>query len=123
MDPEIFYKDNLIENKHLKLTRSKRRGPQDRELKPNPVARDQLSVITKKSPADPILAHEKDLVGTGLSGPCGGAWACRTTQSTHMWVPPTNCFDPLALAIPFLSDAREEGTDQISPLRQFYGSR
>lgn len=39
MDPEILFPENLVENKHHKLLRSRRRGPLDRDLKPNPEQR------------------------------------------------------------------------------------
>lgn len=44
MDPEILFSDNLVENKHHKLTRSRRQGHFDRDLKPNPVARFVLAL-------------------------------------------------------------------------------
>lgn len=42
-DPEAL-RDNPVENKHRKLTRSHRNGPLDRELKPNAKIRDELNV-------------------------------------------------------------------------------
>ena len=62
MDPEILFPENLVENKHYKLLRSRRRGPLDRELKPNPAQRDVLQRVVRKSPADAISPDEKDLL-------------------------------------------------------------
>lgn len=42
-DPEVL-EENLVENKHHKLTRSVRSGTMSRDLKPNAAIRDQLNV-------------------------------------------------------------------------------
>lgn len=43
VDPEIA-RDNPVEAKHLRLVRSHRSGPLDREMKPNATIRDELNV-------------------------------------------------------------------------------
>jgi phosphatidylinositol 3-kinase len=43
VDPEIA-RDNPVEEKHLRLVRSHRSGPLDREMKPNAATRDELNV-------------------------------------------------------------------------------
>ena len=62
MDPEILYADNLVENKHKLLTRSRRRGPHDQDLKPNPATRDILAALTTRPSSDPLTSVEKDLI-------------------------------------------------------------
>jgi phosphatidylinositol 3-kinase len=42
-DPDMF-RENVVETKHHKMTRSLRHGPVARELKPNPATRDMLNV-------------------------------------------------------------------------------
>eukprot|EP00042_Codosiga_hollandica_P042308 m.386572 g.386572 ORF g.386572 m.386572 type:complete len:827 (-) comp56302_c0_seq3:193-2673(-) len=60
IDPE--FADNLVENKHHKLTRSNRQDALDRELKPNPKTRDLLAQLTARPPTEPFHAHEKDVL-------------------------------------------------------------
>jgi phosphatidylinositol 3-kinase len=43
VDPDIA-RDNPVEAKHLRLVRSHRSGPLDREMKPNAATRDELNV-------------------------------------------------------------------------------
>lgn len=43
VDPDIV-RDNPVEAKHLRLVRSHRSGPLDREMKPNAATRDELNV-------------------------------------------------------------------------------
>lgn len=51
VDPEIA-RDNPVEAKHLRLVRSHRSGPLDREMKPNAVTRDELNVRGGPLPSD-----------------------------------------------------------------------
>eukprot|EP00040_Diaphanoeca_grandis_P008590 m.45750 g.45750 ORF g.45750 m.45750 type:complete len:858 (+) comp20050_c0_seq1:187-2760(+) len=62
MDPEIVYTDNLVENKHKALARSRRRGPNERDLKPNPAIRDKLSDLIRRPPTQVLTNDEKDLI-------------------------------------------------------------
>ena len=62
IDPEIHYSDNLIESKHLRMTRNRRRGPTDRDLKPNPAIRDQLTLLTQRPPTEALTPDEKDMI-------------------------------------------------------------
>jgi phosphatidylinositol 3-kinase len=43
VDPDVA-RDNPVEAKHLRLVRSHRSGPLDREMKPNAATRDELNV-------------------------------------------------------------------------------
>ena len=47
MDPEILFSDNLVENKHHKLTRSRRQGHSDKDLKPNPAIRSGRHAVSR----------------------------------------------------------------------------
>ena len=47
MDPEIHFNENYVEKKHTKMARYRRRGD-DKDLKPNPAIRDQLTSLTKR---------------------------------------------------------------------------
>lgn len=62
LDPEILYADNLVENKHKLLTRSKARGSNDQDLKPNPATRDVLDNLTQRPPSESFTPQEKDLI-------------------------------------------------------------
>ena len=62
MDPETLFHDNLVELKHHKLTRNRKRNFRDRDLKPNPVNRDALAALTSRPPTEPISIDEKDLI-------------------------------------------------------------
>jgi phosphatidylinositol 3-kinase len=61
MDPEILFAENLVEKKHTRMMRNQRRGD-DRDLKPNPAIRDQLTNLTKKPPTQMLEPDEKDLI-------------------------------------------------------------
>lgn len=60
-DPEILF-DNLVEGKHHKLSRSTRSGLSDRDLKPNPQTRDQLSTIVNYPSTKTLTSEEQDLI-------------------------------------------------------------
>eukprot|EP00039_Didymoeca_costata_P030435 m.29521 g.29521 ORF g.29521 m.29521 type:complete len:822 (+) comp8111_c0_seq1:174-2639(+) len=62
MDPEILHVENLVESKHLRITRNRRRGADDRDLKPNPATRDELTDITLRPPTAVITPQEMDMV-------------------------------------------------------------
>eukprot|EP00053_Salpingoeca_punica_P017396 m.167592 g.167592 ORF g.167592 m.167592 type:complete len:821 (+) comp17196_c0_seq2:270-2732(+) len=62
IDPELLNTENLVEDKHHKLTRCQRRGPSERELKPNPAIRDLLLQITRRVFTVPLKPEEKDLI-------------------------------------------------------------
>ena len=49
VDPEVA-RDNPVEAKHLRLVRSHRSGPLDREMKPNAATRDELNVRGRRVP-------------------------------------------------------------------------
>lgn len=53
---------NVIERKHHILARNVRSGASDRELKPNSLAREQLTVILAYPPDQPLTSEEQDLV-------------------------------------------------------------
>ncbi|GAV07977.1 hypothetical protein RvY_17746-2 [Ramazzottius varieornatus] len=55
-------KPNVIERKHHILARNVRSGASDRELKPNSLAREQLTVILAYPPDQPLTSEEQDLV-------------------------------------------------------------
>lgn len=40
----MLFQENVVESKHHKLVRSLRRGPTDRDMKPDAKTRDQLNV-------------------------------------------------------------------------------
>ncbi|KAI5305831.1 Phosphatidylinositol (PI) 3-kinase [Ascosphaera atra] len=61
-DPEIGQKSNPVEEKHRRLTRSRRTGFMDRDLKPNPKTRDELNDIMSYGPSQDLSSAEKDLV-------------------------------------------------------------
>ncbi|XP_054160605.1 phosphatidylinositol 3-kinase catalytic subunit type 3-like [Oppia nitens] len=60
-DPEMSM-ENLVENKHHKLSRSIRSGITDRDLKPNAGVRDQLNAIMCYSPTKVLSNEEQDLL-------------------------------------------------------------
>lgn len=60
-DPEIML-ENLVEGKHHKLSRSARSGVTDREIKPNPQTRDQLSAIVNYPSTKLLTSEEQDVV-------------------------------------------------------------
>ncbi|KAJ2820436.1 Phosphatidylinositol (PI) 3-kinase, partial [Coemansia sp. 'formosensis'] len=60
-DPET-YRDNPAESKHRRLLRGYRSGTLDRELKPNPVIRDQLNTILRYPPGQELTDSEKNVV-------------------------------------------------------------
>eukprot|EP00048_Salpingoeca_helianthica_P007877 m.115717 g.115717 ORF g.115717 m.115717 type:complete len:643 (+) comp14452_c18_seq2:335-2263(+) len=62
LDPEMLFKDNLVENKHHKMTRSKRRGPLDRDLKPDLQTRDTFKQLLRRPPGETISTHDRDLL-------------------------------------------------------------
>jgi phosphatidylinositol 3-kinase len=62
IDPEILFNDNLVELKHHKLTRVRKRDYKARDLKPNPTTRDALAALTARPPTEPISIDEKDLI-------------------------------------------------------------
>lgn len=61
IDPEIA-RDNIVEAKHLRLVRSHRSGPLDREMKPNAVTRDQLNAILDYPPTQALTSAEANLL-------------------------------------------------------------
>ncbi|KAJ6001986.1 hypothetical protein N7522_007213 [Penicillium canescens] len=61
-DPECGQVANPCEDKHRRLIRSHRTGILDRDLKPNPKIRDDLSMIISYEPTQELTAEEKDLV-------------------------------------------------------------
>ncbi|CAG8948971.1 hypothetical protein HYFRA_00002099 [Hymenoscyphus fraxineus] len=61
-DPEVGRKDNPVESKHRRLVRNHRSGAMDRDLKPDPKARDQLNAIMAYSPTHVLSQSEKDIV-------------------------------------------------------------
>ncbi|XP_065671511.1 phosphatidylinositol 3-kinase catalytic subunit type 3 isoform X3 [Hydra vulgaris] len=60
-DHEIL-KENLVESKHHRLTRSIRSGTISRELKPNAAKRDHLTKIIEYAPTANLTSEEKDLI-------------------------------------------------------------
>ena len=60
-DPEILL-ENLVEAKHMRLTRSIRSGTISRDLKPNAAKRDQLNKIVEYPPTTNLTSAEKDLL-------------------------------------------------------------
>lgn len=60
-DPEILL-ENMVEGKHHKLSRSARSGVTDKDLKPNPQTRDQLSSIVSYPSTKVLSSEEQDLV-------------------------------------------------------------
>lgn len=61
VDPESL-RDNPVEAKHLRLTRSHRNGPLDRELKPNAATRDELNAILEYPPTQSLSSKETNLL-------------------------------------------------------------
>lgn len=61
IDPEIA-RDNVVEAKHLRLVRSHRSGPLDREMKPNAHTRDELNAILDYPPTQSLTSHESNLL-------------------------------------------------------------
>ncbi|KAH6937551.1 hypothetical protein HPB50_001704 [Hyalomma asiaticum] len=57
-----FEKENLVESKHHKLSRSLRSGLTDKDLKPNAATRDQLNVIVNYPSTKTLTSEEQDLV-------------------------------------------------------------
>ncbi|KAI1296923.1 Phosphatidylinositol 3-kinase catalytic subunit type 3 [Halotydeus destructor] len=60
-DPDLL-SDNLVENKHHKLSRSTRSGYSDRDLKPNPQIRDQLNSIVSYPSTKVLTSEEQDIL-------------------------------------------------------------
>jgi phosphatidylinositol 3-kinase len=60
-DPDMF-RENVVETKHHKMTRSLRHGPVARELKPNPATRDMLNAIVRSPPGRILSSEELDIV-------------------------------------------------------------
>ncbi|XP_065836235.1 phosphatidylinositol 3-kinase catalytic subunit type 3-like [Oscarella lobularis] len=60
-DPDIF-RENVVENKHHKLTRSLRHGPVAKELKPNSMVRDLLNALMKYPSTQTLSSDEQDYV-------------------------------------------------------------
>ncbi|XP_077555495.1 phosphatidylinositol 3-kinase 59F [Haemaphysalis longicornis] len=60
-DPDVSL-ENLVENKHHKLSRSLRSGLTDKDLKPNAATRDQLNVIVNYPSTKALTSEEQDLV-------------------------------------------------------------
>ena len=60
-DPELML-DNIIENKHHRLSRSARSCISDKDLKPNAAVRDQLNAIVLYPPLKALTNEEQDLV-------------------------------------------------------------
>lgn len=60
-DPELGL-ENLIEDKHHRLSRSARSCIGDKELKPNATVRDQLNIIVSYPPTKSLTSEEQDLV-------------------------------------------------------------
>ncbi|KAI5477975.1 phosphoinositide 3-kinase [Pseudohyphozyma bogoriensis] len=61
IDPEVA-RDNPVEAKHRRLVRSHRKGPLNRELKPNAKIRDELNEILRYPPTVTLTANELDLL-------------------------------------------------------------
>lgn len=60
-DPELGL-ENIIENKHHRLSRSARSCISDKDLKPNASVRDQLNAIVSSPPTKILTSEEQDLV-------------------------------------------------------------
>ncbi|GAB1609342.1 phosphatidylinositol 3-kinase catalytic subunit type 3-like [Argonauta hians] len=60
-DHEIML-ENLVESKHHKLVRSLRRGPTDRDMKPDAKIRDHLNAICSYPSTKTLTSEEQDLV-------------------------------------------------------------
>lgn len=60
-DPELGL-ENIIENKHHRLSRSTRSNISDKDLKPNASVRDQLNAIVSYPPTKVLSSEEQDLV-------------------------------------------------------------
>ncbi|OQR70311.1 phosphatidylinositol 3-kinase catalytic subunit type 3-like [Tropilaelaps mercedesae] len=60
-DPDVWF-ENLVEEKHHKLSRNQRTQLIDKDLKPNATIRDQLNRIVNKCSTTPLTADEQDLV-------------------------------------------------------------
>lgn len=60
-DHEIML-ENVVESKHHKLVRSLRRGPTDRDMKPDAKTRDQLNAICSYPSTKALTSEEQDLV-------------------------------------------------------------
>ncbi|ODQ54993.1 phosphatidylinositol 3-kinase [Saitoella complicata NRRL Y-17804] len=60
-DPEMM-RENPIEVKHRRLTRSHRNGPMDRDMKPDAKTRDELNEIIKLPSSQELSGDEKDLL-------------------------------------------------------------
>ncbi|CAD6575378.1 MAG: Phosphatidylinositol (PI) 3-kinase, partial [Cyphobasidiales sp. Tagirdzhanova-0007] len=61
VDPDIA-RDNPVEAKHLRLVRSHRSGPLDREMKPNAITRDELNSILDYPPTQALNSTESNLL-------------------------------------------------------------
>lgn len=61
VDPEIA-RENPVEAKHRRLVRSHRKGPLNRELKPNAKIRDELNEIVRYPPTQTLTAPQLDLI-------------------------------------------------------------
>ncbi|KAJ2905997.1 uncharacterized protein MKZ38_003480 [Zalerion maritima] len=62
-DPENGQRENPAETKHRRLIRSTmRNGFMDRDLKPNPFARDELNSILSQPPTYPLSSDNKDII-------------------------------------------------------------
>ena len=48
LDPDLEFADNLVEKKHHLIARNRRRGGADKDLKPNPTIRNQLTMLTQR---------------------------------------------------------------------------
>jgi phosphatidylinositol 3-kinase len=85
IDPDIA-RDNPVEAKHLRLVRSHRSGPLDREMKPNAITRDELNVsdllcdrnrysVTEVSPpvSTSLSTHLHSLCQVGNATCCGAS--------------------------------------------------
>ncbi|XP_040567670.1 phosphatidylinositol 3-kinase catalytic subunit type 3 [Lepeophtheirus salmonis] len=59
---ELLTDENLVENKHHKLTRSQRTGQSEKDLKPNAEVRDRLNAIIAYPSTRSLTSEEKDLM-------------------------------------------------------------
>lgn len=60
-DPELCL-ENIIEDKHHRLSRSVRSCVSDKDLKPNAAVRDQLNAIVSYPPTKVLTSEEQDLI-------------------------------------------------------------
>ncbi|KAM0746672.1 phosphatidylinositol 3-kinase [Meredithblackwellia eburnea MCA 4105] len=123
LDPEIS-RENPVEAKHRRLVRSHRKGPLNRELKPNAKIRDELNDILRHPPTHLLSSSQRDLLWQFRFYLTRDKRALTKFLKSVMWTDPSEVQQAVEVLLPMWAEVdMDDALELLGPQREFADKR